>query len=87
MKKIICLLLVIACSLVLFACNDGISESDFFEMIEESAPTGITIKTFHTRPNGIVYEGFYQTTVTEDGFVFTVIMINAIQSLLRARPR
>lgn len=71
MKKIICLLLVVACAAFLFACGDkGISENDFFEMIQESEPTGITTKTYHTRPNGVSYEGLYKTAITEDGFVF-----------------
>lgn len=70
MKKIICLLLVVACTAVLFACGGGISESDFFGMIEESEPTGITTKTYNTRPNGVSYEGYYKTTIKEDGFVF-----------------
>ncbi len=70
MKKIICLLLVIACGAFLFACGEDFSESDYFEMIQESEPTGITTKTYHTRPNGISYEGYYKTVITEDGFVF-----------------
>ena len=70
MKKIICLLLIVACTAALFACGGGISESDFFEMIEESEPTGVTTKTYHTRPNGVSYQGYYKTTINEDGFVF-----------------
>ena len=70
MKKIICLLLVVACGAFLFACGADFSESDYFEMIQESEPTGITTKTYHTRPNGISYEGYYKTVITADGFVF-----------------
>lgn len=72
MKKIICLLLVVACAAFMFACgsDDAFSEKEFFGMIEESEPTGITVKTRTTRPNGVSYDGYYKTTITEDGFVF-----------------
>ena len=71
MKKIICLLLVVACATFMFACGgDSFSEKDFFGMIEESEPTGITVKTRSTRPNGVSYDGYYKTTITEVGFVF-----------------
>ena len=81
MKRIICMLLIVSCVAVLFACgnnadnnanNEGVDAetAQFFEKVQQSDPTGITTKTHITRPNGVVYEGYYTTTITENGFVF-----------------
>ena len=39
-------------------------------MIDGSEPTNIQTQTSLVRPNGMSYDGYYVTTMTEDGFVF-----------------
>ena len=71
MKKIICLILALACCFTLFACGktDETLEA-FLEKVNATEPTTITTKTTHTRGD-VVYNGMYTTVMNEDGFVFT----------------
>lgn len=71
MKKIICLVLALACCFALFACNktDETLEA-FLGVVNSSEPTNITTLTTHTRQD-VYYSGEYKTEMTEDGFVFT----------------
>ncbi len=71
MKKIVCLILAVACCFALFACGEEVhSQAEFFTMIEGSEPTNIQTQTSLVRPNGISYNGYYVTAMTDDGFVF-----------------
>ena len=71
MKKIICLILALACCFTFFACGktDETLEA-FLGMVNATEPTTITTKTTHTRGD-VVYNGMYTTVMNEDGFVFT----------------
>lgn len=71
MKKIICLILALACCFTFFACGktDETLEA-FLGMVNASEPTNITTKTTHTRGD-VVYNGMYTTVMNENGFVFT----------------
>ena len=71
MKKIICLILALACCCTLFACGkvDEALEG-YLGVVNASEPTNITTKTTHTRGD-VDYNGMYKTVLTADGFVFT----------------
>jgi len=71
MKKIICLILALACCFALFACGktDETLEA-FLASVNASEPTDITTLTTHTRGD-VYYNGTYETVITENGFVFT----------------
>lgn len=71
MKKIICLILALACCFALFACGD-VDETleGYLAVVNASEPTNITTKTTHTRGD-VDYSGMYTTEITADGFVFT----------------
>ena len=61
MKKIICLVLALACCFALFACNktDETLEA-FLGVVNSSEPTNITTLTTHTRQD-VYYSGEYKT--------------------------
>lgn len=68
MKKIICLILALACSLAFVACG---SSANIFEVIENSEPTRIRTQTLYTRTStGRTYEGLYETVIDGEDFVF-----------------
>ena len=71
MKKIICLILALACCFTFFACGktDETLEA-YLGMVNASEPTTITTKTTHTRGD-VVYNGMYTTVMNDEGFVFT----------------
>ena len=71
MKKIICLILALACCFTFFACGktDETLEA-YLGMVNASEPTTITTKTTHTRGD-VVYNGMYTTAMNDEGFVFT----------------
>lgn len=70
MKKIICLILALACCFALFACDKGDETLEaYLGAVNASEPTNITTLTTHTRAD-VYYNGIYQTTMTDDGFVF-----------------
>ena len=71
MKKIICLVLALACCFAFLACGktDETLEA-YLGIVNASEPTNITTKTTHTRGD-VDYGGMYTTVLTEDGFVFT----------------
>ena len=71
MKKIICLILALACCFTFFACGktDETLE-EYLDVVNETNASTITTKTTHTRGD-VVYKGMYETEMTEDGFVFT----------------
>lgn len=75
MKKIICLLLALACSFALFACGEDeleVSPEDaFLEVVNNSEPTKITtMSSYSHTATQAVYKGTYTTVFTDDGFVF-----------------
>ena len=71
MKKIICLILALACCFTFFACGktDETLE-EYLDVVNATNASNITTKTTHTRGD-VVYKGMYETEMTEDGFVFT----------------
>ncbi len=72
MKKIICLILALACCVALFACGGKGDETleAYLATVNASEPTNITTLTNHTRSD-VSYTGMYETQMTKDGFVFT----------------
>ena len=70
MKKIICLILALACCFALFACGETDETLEaYLGAINASEPTNITTLTTHTRGD-VYYNGIYETVITADGFVF-----------------
>lgn len=76
MKKLVCLFLILACSLALFACGKDKEpeirpEDVLLEVVNASEPTKITtMSCYNHTASGIKYNGTYTTVLTADGFVF-----------------
>ena len=71
MKKIICLILALACCFTFFACGETDETLEaYLDVVNATNASNITTKTTHTRGD-VVYKGMYETEITEDGFVFT----------------
>ena len=72
MKKIICLILALACSFALFSCGDEegpAPEDKLIEIAGSSEPTQIITRTYYTeKSTSILYEGVYTTVFTDGGF-------------------
>ncbi len=76
MKKLVCLLLALACSFALFACGKDKEpeirpEDTLLEIVNASEPTKIiTMSSYKHTASGMAYKGTYTTVLTADGFVF-----------------
>ena len=76
MKKLVCVLLVLACSFALFACGKDKEpeirpEDTLLEIVNTSEPTKIvTMSSYDHIASGMIYRGVYTTTITADGFDF-----------------
>ena len=76
MKKLVCLLLVLACSAALFACGKDkepeVQPVDtLLAVVDASEPTKIiSMTSYNHTATGVIYRGTYTQLVTADGFVY-----------------